>query len=1208
MKINRILVRHLPGIDEPFAIDDLRPGVNLVYGPNGSGKSSLCRAILATLWPVEHRIAPLDVESVWIDATGHEWRAVATPGRTAWTRDGIEAEPPRCPEAHVAGCYLLDLRDLMDDAGATSAELARRVRVQLAGGYDVARVRDDDFVVSTRPGRSEEKALREARQSATKIEHALGLLAERDSGRAALERTLDAERERRASRDALDAALDHARKTLERAAVERELRALPEELHRVRGNERERLDELDEALAERRRERNAAHEELTDAEREGARHAWPAGAPDESELDDVRRRLPELQRREAALLRARDRSGAAEDAMRAARARMGPVDPARAADVDDEALRRVETTLRRREHLAERLASLDERIRQDDEDLSRWAAEPSIPKGESLEHRSDALKEGVRWLRRWLREPPPLHRRRSLRISLLLSILVAIAAAVMTLLVDVGIAPFAAFAWGAALTLLAVYVRARLSRRPRERVQQEYSRLGLVAPSRWAPDAVERLLHSLESESLALRRAEAVAARRDDRIAERRDAAAALEDIERERAAVRDELGIATDRGELPLLDLAASLAAYRRAELESASADAERERLESAHGAAMTETGAFLARFEEGDAARPRDVAEVRARLDALDARRQALSRARDDAARARRALETIDGAIASLENKRRGLYAALSLADGDRDGLVLLLSRHEELSRLAQRAATLDERIAERRAELSGHGDLLDLGVEELTERLNDAKESAERFETLLGEIKTIEADVRRERGDERLEEAHARARAAEAALLGTRDDVLVRAAGRFLLDEVEREHSERSRPAVLREAARLFAAFTAHRYELRLATAGESHEFVARDTVTRRSLGLSELSDGTRVQLQLAARVAFTGESETEGLRLPLLLDETLTNSDPERFDAVAEALAGLDRSDARQVVYLSADPIDVKRWQQACTRSGLDAPPMIDLGLARQMGSAADRAGELELPGPQEIPPPGRSAPHEYARTIGVPRLDPFAPADAAHLFYALRDDMPLLHRLIQIGLSRVGPWRSARRLRHTDELVDEQAAQRVDVSVELLDALLDAWRRGRGRPVGLTDLAACPAVSEHFLGRLASLAAELGGDASALVGALHERQDYRAKGFRVGKLLELEQYLRDEGHLDDRPPLEDDDVRLSVLAALRARIRDGVLQEQDARRHVSWLLALLGLRSAGDGGTSPPASDPPPRETPPPRRASRARPPAHPRRD
>ena len=50
MKLRRLNIQQLPGIDTPFTIDNLGDGFHVIVGPNGIGKSSLCRALSALLW------------------------------------------------------------------------------------------------------------------------------------------------------------------------------------------------------------------------------------------------------------------------------------------------------------------------------------------------------------------------------------------------------------------------------------------------------------------------------------------------------------------------------------------------------------------------------------------------------------------------------------------------------------------------------------------------------------------------------------------------------------------------------------------------------------------------------------------------------------------------------------------------------------------------------------------------------------------------------------------------------------------------------------------------------------------------------------------------------------------------------------------------------------------------------------------------------
>jgi hypothetical protein len=79
-------------------------------------------------------------------------------------------------------------------------------------------------------------------------------------------------------------------------------------------------------------------------------------------------------------------------------------------------------------------------------------------------------------------------------------------------------------------------------------------------------------------------------------------------------------------------------------------------------------------------------------------------------------------------------------------------------------------------------------------------------------------------------------------------------------------------------------------------------------------------------------------------------------------------------------------------------------------------------------------------------------------------------------------------------------------------------------VLAAWRVGRGERVDRAALARSGAVSERFLGEVAALAAQLDGDARALVAAL------RAKGvnnFRQRQVDDLESWLQRERFLDDR---------------------------------------------------------------------------------
>jgi len=1192
MRLVSLRVRRLPGIDEPFDLEAFSPGVSLLLGPNGSGKTSLCRAILATLWPGDHGLDPLDVETAWRDGDV-EWHAEGSSRGTRWRRNGQPSPAPPLPEAHMARCYLLGLRDLLDDAGATGTTLAHRVRVQMAGGYDVEQVSHERFSVPARPGRQERSALLERRRELTEIETNLRLLADHEDGKAALERELDAARSAREERIAVTAALELAQKTEELARRAQELAALPPGLAHIAGNENERLDELNAQLRARLAEQAETEEELEIARRAASGLDFPGDEPSPEVIDAWRRRALVLQSLERDRERARERLTSAGAGLHVERARLGAIDPARETRVTDDELESVESMIRERQREEIRLKEIDERIR-------LLSAEVPTDDAEDLRHRGDTVQQGVRWLQRWLRQPAPRQRRRPLWIGLATSIALTVVGMALALTVDPRLALLAVFSGGFVLALLPVALDARLSRRQQDHLRHEYERLGLEPPVSWTPVAVERALHALESEAVGVEIARRRLSRCEDLREERQEPQRKLERLALERTTLREELGIDARTGDLILADIAEAVRRFRVADSEHRSASAELARLDKEHGEAVGDLNEFQQPFDGGPATE--DAAGALARLDALESRREALRRAKADARGAERRLTTIRDALAELEAQRHALFAGLSLEDGDRDALNLLIARRGEHRAIAAGIASLEARVAELRSLLAQRDDLTSLPVERIQGRIERDEKHAGRYESLVGEIKRIEADVRSERHSGRLEDALAAVHEAHDALVDARERTLHAAAGAFLLHAVEEQHRQRSQPQVLREANRLLAAFTGHRYELRLPAGTDAREFHARDSTTGRDLALSQLSDGTRVQLQLAARVAFTSASEL-GCRLPLLLDEALTNSDPARFDAVADALTSLDGRDARQVLYLSADPIDVERWRRACARTGLVEPTIVDLVRVRGIDAVSGDLAGLELPDPRVVPPPGDRGPAEYATALQVPRLAPFAPAESAHLFYALYDESALLHRLLVLGISHVGPWRLARRLGRSEELIDERDALRVDAFVELLEAFLDAWREGRGRPVGRAELEACGAISERFLPRLVSLAQDVGGCAEAFVDAMRAREDERVKGFRVEKLGELERSLKEGGHLDERQPLDEEEICLRGLAAASGSIREGTVTESDVITRVAWLHAILSRRpDAGGGAAGSYSTDLPPREPPPPRPEQRPVPP------
>ena len=91
MKLRKLHVRRMPGIDDGFAVEKFSNGTNLIVGPNGAGKTTICRAYRAAMWPETETGDAITVEAELHDGTDR-WIVRRESSRTRWQRDGNERQ------------------------------------------------------------------------------------------------------------------------------------------------------------------------------------------------------------------------------------------------------------------------------------------------------------------------------------------------------------------------------------------------------------------------------------------------------------------------------------------------------------------------------------------------------------------------------------------------------------------------------------------------------------------------------------------------------------------------------------------------------------------------------------------------------------------------------------------------------------------------------------------------------------------------------------------------------------------------------------------------------------------------------------------------------------------------------------------------------------------------------------------------------------
>ncbi len=599
---------------------------------------------------------------------------------------------------------------------------------------------------------------------------------------------------------------------------------------------------------------------------------------------------------------------------------------------------------------------------------------------------------------------------------------------------------------------------------------------------------------------------------------------------------------------------------AQRADDLAAAAAAADEARRR--HAADLDAAGQALAAW---DLPRPGTAAAVDAAVADL---RQRLKSRDDLTARSLRARRDRDEAERDAEAARTQLTALLErlqlptdTAEGAPIGALAerlpAWHRADEAWRAAETTHRTRQQEAERRARAAGlddrqfDDDQLQAAIAAVTTDAAEAGRLSQQLGSLQQELRTAEAG-------HGLADALAREEAAQENITtwcAAAGDQLAEAA---LLAELRQQHEALAAPPRLREANRLLDEFTLGRYLLTLGggTGGATFTVVDRQAGGR-TLQLAQLSDGTRMQVLLAVRVAFLGGIES-GVRPPLILDEALTTSDPDRLAAVATSLGRLAESTGRQVIYMSSQPADIGAWRGALHRAGLPEPWVLDLAVARNQGKAAGH-DQLAPNLPAPVPAPdGRDA-AAYGALLGVARFDPRRPWQQTDTFHLAAPDLALVQRLRSAGLGSAGVLAHALPRLGPTGIVDDGQRARLSTALALLPAFVAAWRIGRPQAVTIEDVDKSGAVSDVFRPRVLEVLAESGWRADRFLAAA---ADGAVPRFQARKLEALREHLAEAGCVDERTPLSPDELVTEVL------LRTATTAEAEARTSSEEVRALV----------------------------------------
>ena len=1008
MRLRRLTINALPGITPGFTFEPPDAGVTLVTGPNAIGKSSLARALKHLLGGIDRRRDPpaLSLEADF-DSSGTRWQVRRNGGQIVWMRDGESAAAPQLPSGEQFNLYRLSMESLLADDQDDQA-LAGEFWRTLRGGFDLDALR---IALGNRWGRREERALLEARKALSDVEGRYAALRTEEATLPELEKRIRAADQARARLDHLQQALALHRAIDERKRSQETLDRFSPDMAKLKGDELQRLEGWDrkaEALLERRKEQRR---QLEEAQRKLAQIGFSAVAPEPEQVARIEATLQVIGSK------ASDRKHAS-DAATKAQARLN--DALTLLKGDGEQPDLGADSLERAREIVEPLVDAQAQLRKLTQQLD-WAGEPL----DQLE--VDQLRDGVSALRAWLASSKQRSEPSQPVSPLNYAALALAALAAVTALVEQALLTLAAVVAAGAALLWATIVQRKPSTAPRspaDEAKAAFESTDLDPPEDWTEASVrDHLRRNIERRlnTLILRQQQAEGAAELHRQAE--ETGSEIERLKGEKSKLATEIGIDPELADAPFYRFINVTSNWDQARSDCKETEAALSVLESEIAAQARDVREFLNQWRSDDAPPLAEsgsdsaVEELRIAWRQLHERLKATQEAHHDIESCEKEIRSLESQLADIDNDVRSLFDDVALDAEHRDELADRIALHAnwKMASNALRDAQRDE--GKLRSALAAHDALIGAidgsDIERVEQELASAKRTAEAYTELVEERQGINTLLEEAGRGHDLEEAASVLNSATATLEDKRSDAVRQQATDVLLDEVEGQFTSEHEPDLLRRAKARFEEVTAHAFRLELR---DDNRFAAWDAAQEQLRTLEELSSGTRMQLLLALRLAWTEAQEQGGESLPLFLDEALTTSDEDRFAVMATTLSRLAEAGERQIFYLSARRHESALWQQA---TGAD-PAVVDLAEVR-FGQPRLVPEDFQVETPPSLPSPAGHDAASYAALIGVQRFDSRLEPGGIQLFHLLRDDLALLHRLMTTWRNRkLGPTRKPTR--------------------------------------------------------------------------------------------------------------------------------------------------------------------------------------------
>jgi DNA repair exonuclease SbcCD ATPase subunit len=1114
--------------------EGLSPQINIIAGPNASGKSTTAKAIQKVIWRNQTEGLQIDGN---VNIGNEPWAIRVDSNQIKVQRNGKEDELTGLPAVEEQGSYLLALHELVS---IKEENLAQHIINESIGGFDLDKAREDlgysDNVKhrNARECNDYDKAnrqVKEQRENQEKLkreqERLSGLYEEKEKAEGASK-----------LKELYSKVVDYLEAKLSYEQKKEQFDKFPEVLEKATGEEYETIGKLEDNISKAQNSIDEAKDKIDENKETLDQLGIPQDGISNQDLVELEERAENLQEWKEQIDEIESEKVKNESLQQEVLKSLGEnVDPSRWDGLELQEVGELEKFLQ----TAHSTASAKRFFEKEIEELEKQKTE--------TEYESKILQKGIDALSQWL-----LESRSSSGIPnwIVPSVLIIAVLAILGSLVrwEAGLIGLIIIL---ALTAYGFFKTKQNTVNQNVKVREEdYRKTELTPPDNWDADSVRQRLETLIRNLQDAEWHERIFREIDKREEQIESLQKQIKQVEETGDELLEKL---TALPEFPFEDPQNynSLYWFIVHAQKWQKAHEEVKSLEKKLKAHKENFNSELKKFNDlcnkYNAERAEDATETKAIFKDLSKQEGTRQEAAKEIKAQKRDIEEKNEAIDGWNNELKQIYQKLDIEFGNKDEVRDLLDQLDEFKTLKQEHHAANVLFSDKKIAMENHSKFKEeqshveeLSLDQANDKLNAFEETASGLEEINKTITEIERDIANVEGGNSLENALKDRDEALLNLKNLYDENLTSITGDLLVNQLKKELREQNRPRVFKKANRLFNRITKGRNNLDVdekdtKDTKDTPEFIAYDNVEKEGKTLNQLSTGTRIQLLFSVRMAFV-ETQESAIKLPILADELLANSDDVRANAIIEALTEISK-DGRQVFYFTAQADEVWKW-----KSYLSNSEDIDFKIVQLPGDRisdeieydAQPSEPVELL--QKIPKPEGMDYEEYGDVINGTQYNLMGnkPSEL-HLWYVM-DDEELLYNCLKQGLNRWGQLESFWEHGGKIEGLQDETISISKEKIRLLEHYQDLIQQGSPIFIDRSVLENSDAISDKFIDEVSQKLNELEGNPEPLLDALKNSE---ISGFRTNKIDELESYFIEKGFIDERERLSVDEIQSQTKA-------------------------------------------------------------------